>query len=58
MAVENLTDEELTVLCKHYETMAEVTKQASDLRRSHSVEEAIEEAEQKLTDEKTNRTRD
>ena len=48
VAVENLTDEELAVLCRHYETMAEVTRQASDLRKSHSVEEAIEEAEDKL----------
>nr|WP_293834295.1 low affinity iron permease family protein [uncultured Arsenicibacter sp.] len=50
VAVENLTDEELAVLCQHYDTMAEVTRQASDLRKSHSVEEAIEEAQQKLTD--------
>jgi low affinity Fe/Cu permease len=51
VAVENLTDDELSVLCQHYQTMAEVTRQASDLRKSHSVEEAIEEAEQKLADE-------
>ncbi|GAB2562267.1 low affinity iron permease family protein [Spirosoma aerophilum] len=53
VAVENLTDDELAVLCQHYQTMAEVTRQASDLRKSHSVEEAIEEAEQKLADEKS-----
>ncbi|ADB42730.1 low affinity iron permease family protein [Spirosoma linguale] len=53
VAVENLTDDELSVLCQHYQTMAEVTRQASDLRKSHSVEEAIEEAEQKLADEES-----
>jgi hypothetical protein len=31
--------------------MAELTKQASDLLKSHSVEEAIRETEEKLTDE-------
>lgn len=50
VAVEGLSEEELTILCNHYHTMAELTRKASDLRKSHSVEEAIEEAQQKLTD--------
>lgn len=50
VAVEDLSEEELTILCNHYHTMAELTRKASDLRKSHSVEEAIEEAEEKLTD--------
>ena len=51
VSVENLTEEELMVLQKHYETMAEITKQASDLRQSHSVEEAIKDTAEKLEDE-------
>ena len=48
VSVENLTEEELMVLQQHYQTMAEITKQASDLRQSHSVEEAIKETSEKL----------
>lgn len=51
VSVENLTEEELTVLQQHYQTMAEITKKASDLRQSHSVEEAIKDAAEKLEDE-------
>lgn len=51
VSVENLTEDELLVLQKHYETMAEITKQASDLRQSHSVEEAIKDTAEKLEDE-------
>jgi low affinity Fe/Cu permease len=51
VSVENLTEEELQVLQKHYQTMAEITKQASDLRQSHSVEEAIKDTAQKLEEE-------
>ena len=51
VSVENLTEEELLILQKHYQTMAEITKQASDLRQSHSVEEAIKETAEKLEDE-------
>lgn len=51
VSVENLTEEELMVLQKHYEMMAEITKQASDLRQSHSIEEAIKETAEKLEDE-------
>ncbi|GAB4008053.1 low affinity iron permease family protein [Spirosoma sp. KCTC 42546] len=51
VSVENLTEEELQVLQKHYETMAEITKQASDLRQSHSVEEAIKDTAEKLEED-------
>ncbi|GAB3022345.1 low affinity iron permease family protein [Spirosoma pulveris] len=51
VSVENLTEEELAVLQQHYQTMAEITKKASDLRQSHSVEEAIKDASEKLEDE-------
>ena len=51
VAVENLTEEELAVLQTHYQTMAEITQKASDLRRSHSIEEAIKDASEKLEDE-------
>ncbi|UFH54824.1 low affinity iron permease family protein [Spirosoma sp. KNUC1025] len=51
VSVENLTEEELLVLQKHYEMMAEITRQASDLRQSHSVEEAIKDTAEKLEDE-------
>ncbi|GAB3314914.1 hypothetical protein GCM10027299_03660 [Larkinella ripae] len=45
---EDLSEEELAVLYQHYCTMAEITKRASDLRKSHSVEEAIKETKEKL----------
>ncbi|SOD92779.1 low affinity iron permease family protein [Spirosoma fluviale] len=51
VSVENLTEEELAVLQQHYQTMAEITKKASDLRQSHSIEEAIKDASEKLEDE-------
>ncbi|UFH54684.1 low affinity iron permease family protein [Spirosoma sp. KNUC1025] len=51
VASENLSEEELAILYKHYCTMAEVTRQASDLRKSHSVEEAIKDASNKLKNE-------
>ncbi|WP_461107288.1 low affinity iron permease family protein [Spirosoma koreense] len=51
VSVENLTEEELAVLQKHYQTMAEITQKASDLRKSHSIEEAIKDASEKLEDE-------
>ena len=38
--IEDLTEQELHVLHKHYQRLAEMAKQESDLRRSHSVEEA------------------
>jgi low affinity Fe/Cu permease len=51
VSVENLTEEELAVLQTHYQTMAEITQKASDLRKSHSVEEAIKDASEKLEEE-------
>ncbi|GAB4016740.1 low affinity iron permease family protein [Spirosoma sp. KCTC 42546] len=48
VASENLSEEELDILYKHYCTMAELTKQKTDLRKSHSVEEAIDNTEEKL----------
>ncbi|MFD1141979.1 low affinity iron permease family protein [Larkinella insperata] len=48
---EDLSEEELAILYQHYCTMAEVTKRASDLRKSHSIEEAIKETKEKLKEE-------
>jgi low affinity Fe/Cu permease len=48
VASENLSEEELAILYQHYCTMADLTKQTSDLRKSHSIEEAIENTEEKL----------
>jgi len=51
VSVEDLTEEELCVLQQHYQTMAEITQKASDLRKSHSIEEAIKDASEKLEEE-------
>lgn len=51
VAVENLTEEALTVLQQHFLTMATYIKSATNLRQSHSVEEAIKEASEKLETE-------
>jgi low affinity Fe/Cu permease len=51
VSVENLTEGELATLQRHYVTMAEITQKASDLQKSHSVEEAIKEASEKLEEE-------
>ncbi|WP_019988043.1 low affinity iron permease family protein [Rudanella lutea] len=51
VAVEEMGDDELEVLCQHYHTMAELTRRARDLRQSHSVEEAIRDTKSKLKDE-------
>ena len=51
VSVENLTEEELLILQQHYQTMADITRQASDLRQSHSVEEAIKDTAEKLENE-------
>ena len=51
VSIENLTEEELKVLQEHYRIMAEVTKQSGDLKRSHSIEEAIKESLEKLSDQ-------
>ena len=53
VSVENLSEQELQILCEHYNAMAELTRQASDLLKSHSVEEAIRDTEEKLTNEAT-----
>ena len=42
-----MTEEELRVLYNHYCTLAELAQKARDLKASHSVEEAIERAEEK-----------
>lgn len=55
VSVENLSEQELQVLCEHYSAMAELTKQASDLLKSHSVEEAIRDTNEKLADQTTHR---
>lgn len=57
VSVENLSEQELQVLCEHYSAMAELTKQASDLLKSHSVEEAIRDTEEKLADEEAHGNR-
>lgn len=44
---ESMTEEELRVLYNHYCTLAELAQKARDLKASHSVEEAIERAEEK-----------
>ncbi|GAB4034851.1 low affinity iron permease family protein [Spirosoma gilvum] len=49
VASENLSEEELEILYKHYCAMADLTKKTSDLRKSHSVEEAIDKTEEKLS---------
>ena len=51
VSVEELTDQELQVLKEHYHTLAELTRKASDLRQTHSVEEAIRDAQRKIEDE-------
>ncbi|HEX9957447.1 MAG TPA: low affinity iron permease family protein [Fibrella sp.] len=48
VSVEQLSEQELQVLCEHYYTMAEMTRNASDLRKTHSIEEAILDAQDKL----------
>ena len=53
VSVEELSEKELQVLSEHYRAMADLTRKASDLLKSHSVEEAIKEAEGKLIDEES-----
>ncbi|GAA4450688.1 hypothetical protein GCM10023189_11680 [Nibrella saemangeumensis] len=54
VAAETLTEEELDILYKHYCAMAELTQKATDLRKSHSVEEAIKDTADKLKEEAAN----
>jgi len=51
VSVEELSEQELEVLREHYHTLAELTRTASDLRKTHSVEEAIRDAQRKLDEE-------
>ncbi len=46
--VEDLTEEELNVLHNYYQELAEMTKKATDIRSSHSVEEARSKHELKM----------
>ena len=38
--VEDLTEDELNVLYKHYKKLAELSKSEADIRKAHSIEEA------------------
>lgn len=51
VGAEELSEADMTILHQHYQAMAEFTKRASDLRKSHSVEDAIEESALKLAEE-------
>lgn len=51
VGAEELSEADMTILHQHYQAMAEFTKKASDLRKSHSVEEAIEESALKLAEQ-------
>jgi low affinity Fe/Cu permease len=46
--VEDLTEEELKLLHMYYRELAEMTKKATDIRSSHSVEEARSKHEMKM----------
>jgi low affinity Fe/Cu permease len=46
--VESLTEEELTVLRRHYAKLTQMAKRDSTLTKSHSVEEAAERHKRKL----------
>ncbi|MCF6402128.1 low affinity iron permease family protein [Chitinophaga filiformis] len=48
IVVENLTEEELDTLHNYYTRLAEETKKRMAMKESHSVEEAIENADEKL----------
>ncbi len=51
VGAEELSEADMTILHQHYQAMADFAKRTSDLRRSHSIEEAIEEAAHKLAEE-------
>lgn len=40
LQIEDLSEEELLVLCEHFRTLSELAGREHDLRKSHSVEEA------------------
>lgn len=46
--VEDLTEEELNILHQYYQELAEMTKKTTDIRSSHSVEEARNKHEMKM----------
>ena len=52
---EDLNEEELHTLRRHYETLVELAKKEGSLTMSHSVEEAEERHERKTTGVKTRR---
>jgi low affinity Fe/Cu permease len=52
IVAEDLTEEELDVLHKYYTRLAEETKKRINMKESHSVEEAIQKAEEKLKPDK------
>lgn len=47
--VEDLTEQELNILHHYYQELAEMTKKATDIRSSHSVEEARSQHELKMS---------
>lgn len=49
IVVEDLTEEELDTLHQYYCRLAEETKKRMDMKESHSVEEAIENTDEKLS---------
>ncbi len=46
--VEDLTEQELNILHHYYQELAEMTKKATDIKSSHSVEEARDKHELKM----------
>jgi low affinity Fe/Cu permease len=48
ISVEDLTEEELLVIQKHYQKLAELTKKKASIQKTHSVEEAIRRVEEKF----------
>ena len=56
ISVEDLTEDELRTLNKHYERLAEMAKQERNIRESHSIEEATIRHEQKKRRHKSARS--
>ncbi|HJT72521.1 MAG TPA: low affinity iron permease family protein [Chitinophaga sp.] len=50
IVVEDLTEEELDTLHKYYSRLAEETKKRMNMKESHSVEEAIENTDEKINE--------
>ncbi|SFE23759.1 Low affinity Fe/Cu permease [Chitinophaga sp. CF118] len=55
IVVEDLSEEELDVLHNYYSKLAEETKKRINMKESHSIEEAIDNTDQKLSMEPINR---